>query len=135
MENFPSVGLAGQTRRLPGSLASLAAALGLGAVTAAAACCVLPLALASVGVGASLMAGFVVLAGIRTPLLMVSAAVLIAAWAFWWHKRKAVCGPDKACAVPGRKPRSLALLIAATVLVVLASIWSTLEPTLLKWVS
>jgi hypothetical protein len=57
-------------------LASLATALGLGAVTAAAACCVLPLALASIGVGASLASGFAALADARTPLLVIGAAVL-----------------------------------------------------------
>lgn len=81
------------------------------------------------------MAGFAALAGVRTPLLMMSAAVLIAAWAMWWHKRTAACEPDKACAVPNRKSRSLALLIVSTVLVLLASVWSSLEPTLMKWVS
>ena len=58
-------------------VASIAAALGLGAVTAAAACCVLPLALASLGVGAGLAGSFVGLASIRAPLLVLSAVALV----------------------------------------------------------
>lgn len=135
MEHSSPATSAGQIKHLSGSLASLAATLGLGAVTAAAACCVLPLALASVGIGAGLAAGFTVLASIRTPLLIASGAVLIVAWLIWWRRPKRACGPDQACAVPDRRRGLLALLIASTVLIVLAGLWSSLEPMLMKWVS
>lgn len=116
-------------------LASLATALGLGAVTAAAACCVLPLALASIGVGASLASGFAALADARTPLLVIGAAVLAVAWIMWWRKREAACGPGDACAAPARSRGPLVLLTISTALVGIAAAFPALEPTLMKWVS
>lgn len=116
-------------------LASLATALGLGAVTAAAACCVLPLALASIGVGASLAGGFAALAGVRTPLLVTGAIVLAVAWIMWWRKREIACAPGNVCATPIRSRGPLTLLIISTALVGLAGVFPTLEPTLMKWVS
>ncbi|PVE51006.1 mercury transporter MerT [Arthrobacter sp. TPD3018] len=115
-------------------VASIAAALGLGAVTAAAACCVLPLALASLGVGAGLAGSFVGLASIRAPLLVLSAVALVVAWAMWWRKRETACAPGDACAVDVRSRRIVGLLIAATVLVGLAAIWGSIEPILMNWV-
>lgn len=116
-------------------LATLSTALGLGAVTAAAACCVLPLALASIGVGASLAGGFAALAGVRTPLLVIGAAVLAVAWIMWWRRRGVACASGDACATPARSRGPLVLLIFSTVLVGLAGVFPTLEPTLMKWVS
>lgn len=115
-------------------VASIAAALGLGAITAAAACCVLPLALASLGVGAGLAGSFVGLASIRAPLLVLSAVALVVAWAMWWRKRETACAPGDACAVDVRSRRIVGLLIAATVLVGLAAIWGSIEPILMNWV-
>lgn len=116
-------------------LATLATGLGFGAVTAAAACCVLPLALASIGVGASLAGGFAALAGVRTPLLAIGAAVLAVAWIIWGRKREAACASAKPCATPARSRDPLVLLIISTVLVGLAGMFPALEPTLMKWVS
>ena len=115
-------------------LASLAAALGLGAVTAAAACCVLPLALATIGVGTGLASGFAVLAGVRTQLLVVSVIVLAAAWIMCWRTRQIACAGD-ACAAPTQSRGPFTLLIISTALVGLAGLFPALEPTLMKWVS
>ena len=116
-------------------VASIAAALGLGAVTAAAACCVLPLALAALGVGAGLAGSFVGLASIRAPLLVLSAVALVVAWVIWWRKRETACASGAACAADAKPRRALGLLIAATMLVGLAGIWGSIEPTMMKWVS
>lgn len=116
-------------------IASLAAALGFGAVTAAAACCVLPLALASIGVGAGLASVFAELASIRTPLLVLSGLAVAVAWAMWWRKQDKPCAPGDACADDPRSRRPVGLLVVATVLVGLAAIWGSIEPMLMKWVS
>ncbi len=118
-----------------GLLPGLAVALGLGAVAAAAACCVLPIALASLGVGAGLLGGLSSFAGWRTPLLALSAILVGGAWALRWRNRRSACDKSDACAAPraGRGP--LALLIAATAFVIVASSWRRLEPTLMNWVS
>lgn len=116
------------------SVATVATALGLGAVTAAAACCVLPLALASLGVGAGLAGTLAGLASVRTPLFVLSAGTLAVAWIMWWRKRETACAREKACAADAKPYRSFSLLIAATVLVSLAAIWGSIEPTLMKWI-
>lgn len=115
-------------------IAPVAAALGLGAVTAAAACCVLPLALASIGVGAGLASGLADLASVRTPLLVLSAVAVAVAWVMWWRKRETACAPGDACAAEAKSRRAVGLLVAATALVCLAAIWGSIEPTLMKWV-
>ena len=115
-------------------VASIAAAFGLGAVTAAAACCVLPLALASIGVGAGLAGSLAGLASTRTPLLLLSAVALAVAWIMWWRKRETACAPGDACATDASPRRATGLLIVATVLVGLADIWGSIEPTLMKWI-
>ena len=114
--------------------ASIAAALGLGAVTAAAACCVLPLALASIGVGAGLAGSLAELASIRTPLMMRSVVALVVAWMMWWRKRETACAPGETCTTDASPPRAVGLLIAATVLVGLTVIWDSIEPTLMDWI-
>ncbi len=115
-------------------IASIAAALGLGAVTAAAACCVLPLALASVGLSAGVAGSLAGLASIRTPLLVLSVATLVVAWVMWWRKRETACAQETSCAADARPRRAIGFLIAATVLVGLAAIWSSIEPTFMKWI-
>jgi len=116
------------------SVATVAAALGLGAVTAAAACCVLPLALASLGVGAGLAGTLAGLASVHTPLFVLSAGTLAVAWIMWWRRRETACAREDACAADAKPFRSFSLLIAATVLVSLAAIWGSIEPTLMKWI-
>jgi mercuric ion transport protein len=116
-------------------LASLATALGVGAVTAAAACCVLPLAFASIGISAGLASILANLASIRMSLLVVSTLAVIFAWVMWWRKQETACAPDEACAAEAKSGRSAALLVASTLLVCLAAIWSVIEPALMKWVS
>ncbi len=115
-------------------VASIAAALGLGAVTAAAACCVLPVALASIGVGAGFVGSFAGLASIRTPLLVLSAATLMVSWIMWWRRRETACAQESSCAADAKARRAGSLLVAATVLVGLAATWGSIEPTLLNWI-
>lgn len=115
------------------ALASLATIFGFGAVTAAAACCVLPLALAALGVGASLAGAFAALAGIRIPLLAIAAAVLAVAWVMWWRGRR-TCEAAENCRLPAPN-RALPVLLIATALVAAAGIFPMLEPALMAWLS
>ena len=115
-------------------VASIATALGFGATTAAASCCVLPLALASIGAGGGLTGSLAGLASIRTPLLVLSAVALVVAWIIWWRKQDAACTPVEGCATYYKPRRATGLLIAATALVVLAAVWGSIEPTLMKWI-
>lgn len=116
-------------------LASLAGVAGFGAVTSAAACCVLPVALASIGVGTGVAGGFAPLASVRTPLLVISALMLAAAWFTWWRGRVPACSPSTVCATSARPGRPVAILVIATALVGLAGGFPLIEPSLMAWFS
>lgn len=93
------------------------------AVSAWAACCVLPMALSLAGLS---LAGTAVLAGQRTWLTLGAAVVLGVGWWRVWRRRRA-CARDRSCAAPSRT--TIALLALATILTTLAFVWQPLiEP-------
>jgi mercuric ion transport protein len=99
--------------------------MGFGGVGAAAACCVLPLALASVGIGAT---GLAALGPLHTPLSAIAFLAVVAGWFFYLRKRRAcLAGAD--CPPPARS--TLALLAAATVFVALSALWPFIEAPLM----
>ena len=73
-------------RRADTGLSALGALASLAAVLAAASCCVLPLALAALGLGAGLSSNFAALIPLRWPLTATS---LIGLAAGWWGLRAA----------------------------------------------
>ena len=109
-------------------LATLGALAGFGGLTAAAACCVLPLAFASlgVGIGISTMAK---LMPWHTPLSIVAALAVAIAWAMHFRRRRA-CAIGSECEPPARS--TLVLLTAASFMVACSAAWPLLEPSLMK---
>lgn len=108
---------------IAGALSSLAA------LGSAAACCVLPLALAGVGIGA---AGLTILVPYRWPLTVISVLVVAAGWALHARKRRA-CGARSTCDVappPGRT--TPVILAASTLTVAISAAWSWIEPPLMR---
>jgi mercuric ion transport protein len=100
-----------------GFLTPLVLASGLGAVVASS-CCALPLAIGSLGAGAGVFAVLEWLADYRTPMLVISAALVATAWALYFRRRGA---------------RSTAVALAfASILVVTAASWPWIETPLLK---
>ena len=108
------------------TVAAVAAVLGAGGVTAGAACCVLPLALAGVGVGASQLAPLVLL---HTPLSGVALLAVVVGW-FFYIRRRRVCAAGGDCAPPSRA--TPVLLVVASALVVLSAAWSSVEAPLMS---
>lgn len=98
---------------------------GAGGVFAAASCCVLPLALASVGVSA---AGLASLGTLHTPLSAIALLAMIAGWFFYVRRRRA-CAGDEGSNRATRK--SLVLLIIASLLVAAAAVWPFIEAPLM----
>jgi mercuric ion transport protein len=94
-----------------------------GAVFAWAACCILPMSLALVGLG---LGGLSWIAGQRTWITLAALGVIGVGWIVTWRRAR-MCRVDNACAAPSRL--GIALLGAATLLVILALIWQPLvEP-------
>jgi mercuric ion transport protein len=106
--------------------AGLATISGFGGLFAAAACCVLPLALAGVGIGA---AGLARLAPLHAPLSAIALIAVVAGW-FLHLRRKRACAARADCAPPSNV--TLPLLVAATIFVALSGTWPFLEPDLMR---
>ncbi|NEX91252.1 MFS transporter permease [Caulobacter sp. 17J65-9] len=97
------------------------------AVLAWAACCVLPIALSLAGIS---IAGTALIAGQRTWLTLLALPVLAAGWWMVWRRRRA-CRADRSCPAPSRL--SINLLVAASVLTLLALVWEPMiEPFLIS---
>jgi len=84
-----------------GSGAVMLTAGGLIAAFGAAACCGLPLVLASVGLGSAWLIGVASLAApYQTILVVIGAICLTGGAVLLWRQRNAVCAPDAICARP-----------------------------------
>jgi mercuric ion transport protein len=106
-------------RPLSSILAAASILTGAGAIFAAS-CCVLPLVLGGLGAGAGLFSILEVLANYRMAILVLSAVLLVVAWAVHFRRRTA-------------RGTALALVIA-TVFVSTAAGWDHFEPPLLKMI-
>lgn len=101
---------------------------GLGAV-AAKSCCLLPLVLASSGLGGAWLSQE--LTAYRPYLLGVAWITVAAAWLFAVRRSRAACAPSEACHAPA-KGQGIALLTLSTLIVGLATIWERIEPSLVQ---
>lgn len=100
--------------------ASLLTIGGLGAAFGLAACCALPLLLASLGLSSAWLGGVAsISAPYRTPLLAFGALALAGgAVLLWRQQRHAACGPKGACTPPAFRVATLVGLIMGAVLLV-----------------
>lgn len=108
-------------------VAAVGTVASLTALFSAAACCVLPLALAGLGIGASGLAVFV---PYRWPLTIVALVVVAAGWALYLRKRRAY-STDATCAVSAPSPATLWMLFGATVIVGITALWGVIEQPLM----
>ena len=90
-----------------------------GARFSAAACCVLPLALAALGVSAGGLAAFV---PFHWPMTIAAAVAIAAGWLFYLRKRHA-CAADSSCAVAPPARTTLVMLSLASVFITLSALW------------
>lgn len=107
-------------------VAALAAVTGLGATTAGAACCVLPLMLAGAGIGAGALAPLV---PFHWPLSAIALVAVATGW-FLYLRRQRACAVGVDCAPPSNA--TLLLLVVASLLVVIAAAWPLIEAPLTK---
>ena len=109
-------------------VAAVGTAASLTALFSAAACCVLPLALAGLGLGAGGLAVFV---PYRWPMTIIASVLIIAGWMLYLRKHRA-CSADADCAVPAPGRATLAMLVGATVIVVISALWGFIEQPLMR---
>jgi mercuric ion transport protein len=115
----------------PKWFAALGLVAGFGAVVASS-CCAIPLGLAALGAGASVLGGFESVAAWRVPFLTVSALAIIGGWTAWRLKCPVACVSGLSCASPARSSATLALLLCASAIVFVAASWGYIDPMLLK---
>lgn len=115
-------------------LSALGALASLGAVLAAASCCVLPLALAALGVGAGISSTFSALMPLRWPLTALSLVGLVAGW-WTYARRRRACTLDQSCTVPLPSRATPVVLVIGTAMMLVAMVWDRLEAPLLKVLS
>lgn len=103
-------------------VAAVGAAAGFTALFSAAACCVLPAALALAGIGAG---GLATVVPWHWPLTIASAVAVVLGWALYYRKRRAIARPAGAI---------FWLLTAATLFVLLSAVWKIwFEAPLRDW--
>ena len=110
-------------------VAAVGTVAGAGALLSAAACCVLPLALAAAGIGAGGLAAFV---PFHWPMTIAAALAVAVGWLLYLGKMRA-CAADASCTVAAPTRATPVMLSFATVFVALSTLWpSYLEKPLMN---
>lgn len=110
-------------------VAAVGTIAGAGALFSAAACCVLPLALAALGVGAGGLAAFV---PFHWPMTIAAAVAIAVGWLLYLRKRRD-CATDASCAVAPPTRATPVMLSLASIFVALSALWpSYLEKPLMN---
>ena len=112
------------------SIATVSVAAGFAALFSAAACCVLPIALALAGIGAG---GFVFIVPYHWPLTIAAGVAVAVGWALYIRKRQ-LCIGNASCAVEAPSRATFLLLCGATAFVLLSVAWKEIfEAPLQAW--
>lgn len=110
-------------------VAAIGTIAGAGALFSAAACCVLPLALAALGVGAG---GLAAIVPFHWPMTIAAVLAIAVGWFIYLRKRRA-CATDANCGLAPPARATPAMLSLASVLVVMSALWpSYLEKPLMN---
>jgi mercuric ion transport protein len=105
-----------------GRVVALGMLVSTGALLSAAACCVLPFAFASLGIGAGSLA---LIVPWHWPLTIAAIAAVAAGW-FFYVSRRRVTGTT---VVPAKAP--LVMLCIATVIAAISALWKYIESPLM----
>lgn len=109
-------------------VATLGTVASIAALFSAAACCILPLGLAAIGMGS---AGLSSVVPFHWPLTIAAIAAVVAGWFFYLRKRRA-CVRDATCTTAPPAKSTFALLAVATVFVTISASWSFIEAPLMR---
>ena len=109
-------------------VAAVGSVISLGALFSAAACCVLPLALGVLGLGAG---GLAAVVPFHWPLTVAAMIAVAAGWLFYLRRRRA-CAADGDCSTAPPKRMTFAILCLATIFVTVSALWSFIEAPLMR---
>lgn len=126
-------GLSGEARPSPGNKTTLLSMFSsVGAVLAACSCCVLPMALAGVGLSTGLGAVFSPLGPLRWPMAALSVLMLAASWLVVIRHRRQACGYGAMDVRSWLLTPKIVMLMIATLLTLVAVSWGAFEPALMR---
>lgn len=112
-------------------VAVVGTAAGFTALLSAAACCVLPLAFAAVGLG---VGGLAVLVPYHWPLTIAAGVAILVGWALYAHKRQS-CARQSSCTAGPPTRATFVMLCLATLFISLSALWPRyLEQPLMRMV-
>ncbi len=114
-----------------GGVATVGVVAGASAFFAAAACCVLPAALAAFGVGAGLSSSLSAFVPFRWPLMIAAAVAVAVGWALYIRRRNE-CRRDASCARSPPTKATFILLSMATAFIALSAILPHFEVQIMK---
>ena len=109
-------------------VATLGTLASVGALFSAAACCILPLGLAAIGVSS---AGLSSVVPFHWPLTIAALVAVAAGWIFYFRKRQA-CVRDATCTTAPPAKSTFVLLCVATVFVTVSTCWGFIEAPLMR---
>lgn len=109
-----------------GTVAAAGTIGGLAALISASACCVLPFALASIGIGSGGLAVFV---PYRWPLAALALVVVMVGWIVYIRRHRA-CSVRSDCTASASTKATLAALLVASTLVTVSLLWDFIEQPL-----
>ena len=112
-------------------VATIGVVAGLSAFLAAAACCVLPAALAAFGLGAGLSSSFAAFVPFRWPLMIAASLAVAVGWLLYLRRRNQ-CARDASCTRSPPTKATFILLSTATAFIALAAILPHFESQIMK---
>lgn len=115
-------------------VAALGTAAGFSALFAASACCILPLGLAALGVGASASSGIKALVPLHWPLTIAALLAVAGGWLLYLRRRSA-CAKDSSCTTAPPARQTLVLLVVASLFVTISALWGYIEAPLMRLLS
>ena len=108
--------------------ANLGVLASFAALFSATACCVLPLALGALGIGAG---GLAAVVPFHWPLTIAALVTVAAGWFLYLRKRQA-CAADLECPVAPPSRATFVLLCLATTIVTVSALWGYIEQPLMR---
>lgn len=114
-----------------GGVATIGAVAGFSAFFAAAACCVLPAALAALGVGAGLSSSLSAFVPFRWPLMIAAALAVAVGWVLYFRRRNQ-CRRDASCTRSPPTKATFILLCAATTFIALSAVLPYFEAEIMR---
>lgn len=115
-----------------GKTTALSMLSSVGAVLAACSCCILPMALAGIGLSTGFSSVLSPLGPLRWPMVGVSVLMLALSWLVVIRQRRKACGYGTTDVRNWLRTPKILMLIVASLLTLIAVSWGAFEPALMR---